>query len=446
MYGITFPPIEISHNWRQTDGLMIARNFYEVDSNILYPRVDIAGDKSGIVGSEFPILNYLVYLLSLVFGFHDWFGRLIVLVFSSFGAFYFHRLLRSAFNETVAFNSTILLMASMWFSFSRKMIPDVFAASLCIMALYFAYRYLKEGGSYRLLFVLALATFGTMSKILTATILTALVVPMLDKTIPLSRKGMLSVVSTIVLGVVAWWYFIWVPYLNTIGFAGHFFMGLSFKDGLVRIIELPFPVFNKLFLSPIKYTGFAALMISFFFVVKRKHWISLLCFAVPAFSYLLIFVKTGSYIATGDNYYVLTLIPAMAFVIGYGLSLIDNRKIAVAALIIISVESIADQIYDFRIKAPFESLATLEPVMDRYSQREDLIAINCEPDYPTAMFMAHRRGWCMPYDLTNPVIVEDLKDRGCKLVLITKELYGDLELPYTVVYDSESFRVYRLKD
>lgn len=445
MYGVTFPPLEIGHNWRQTDGLMIARNFYEVDSNILYPRVDLDGSNSGIVGCEFPILNYLVYLVSLPFGFHDWFGRLIVLIFSSLGAFYFHRLLKLVFNEAVAFNSTILLMASMWFSFSRKTMPDVFAASLCIMALYFAYRYLKEGGVYRLLLVLVLASLGAASKALAPSILTVLALPMLNASIPLSRKVWLSVASSIALGAFAWWYFVWVPHLQSIGFSAHFFTGMTYEEGLRSIMQFFLPVLDRLFLSPIKYTGFVALIASLFVVIRRKHWTPLLCFAIPASAFLLMFVKTGPYIATGDNYYVIALIPALAFMAGYGISLIDNRKLAIAALVIISVESMADQVYDFRIKPEYQAMQDLEALLDQYSTRDDLIAINCDRDYPTAMYMAHRRGWGVPANLVNPAVVDDLKSKGCKLILIIKEHYGDLDLPYPVVYDSRSFKLYSLK-
>src|SRR5688572_28681282 len=145
LYGITNPPLEVGHNWRQTDGLMIARNFYERDANIFYPTVDVAGEKTGIVGSEFPILNYIIYLTSLLFGFEDWHGRLVVLLFSSIGTFFFYRLIRRYYDEPSAFIATIFLLISYWFSYSRKIIPDVFAASLCLVALYYCFRYLDEG-------------------------------------------------------------------------------------------------------------------------------------------------------------------------------------------------------------------------------------------------------------------------------------------------------------
>jgi len=36
LFGITNPPLEIAHNWRQTTVTMVARNFYETKTNIFY--------------------------------------------------------------------------------------------------------------------------------------------------------------------------------------------------------------------------------------------------------------------------------------------------------------------------------------------------------------------------------------------------------------------------
>ena len=136
LYGIWFPPIDISHNWRQTTVTMVARNFLEIDPNPFYPRLDISGELTGITGMEFPLLNYLCYLLSLVFGYQHWYGRLIVLVISSFGLFYFYKLVKSYFEEKVAFNASIVLLFSIWFTYSRKIMPDTFSLSLILFALW----------------------------------------------------------------------------------------------------------------------------------------------------------------------------------------------------------------------------------------------------------------------------------------------------------------------
>src|SRR5688572_19695697 len=175
MYAITNPPLEVGHNWRQTDGLMIARNFYEQNANIFYPTVDVAGEKSGIVGSEFPILNYIIYLISLIFGYEHWYGRLVVLIFASIGTLYFYKLIKRYFGESSALNASILLLVSFWFSYSRKIIPDAFSASLIIISLYYAFLYLDEGKLSHLLLFFVLALMGRLSKILVATILTVLV-------------------------------------------------------------------------------------------------------------------------------------------------------------------------------------------------------------------------------------------------------------------------------
>ena len=89
LIGITNPPLEAGHNWRQSFTNMVARNFYEENSNIFYPTIDMSGNRNGTVASEFPIFNYLIYLVSSVFGYQHWYGRLISLIFSSFGFLYF---------------------------------------------------------------------------------------------------------------------------------------------------------------------------------------------------------------------------------------------------------------------------------------------------------------------------------------------------------------------
>src|SRR6187399_1038601 len=95
MIGITNPPLEISHNWRQSLTNMIARNFSESESNLLYPKIDMAGNMTGIIGSEFPFFNYLIYLTSCVFGYSHWYGRIINLIVSSFGVYTFYLIVKN---------------------------------------------------------------------------------------------------------------------------------------------------------------------------------------------------------------------------------------------------------------------------------------------------------------------------------------------------------------
>src|SRR3974377_835409 len=43
-------------SWRQSDVAAIARNFSERGFHFAYPQIDWAGDATGYVGTEFPIL------------------------------------------------------------------------------------------------------------------------------------------------------------------------------------------------------------------------------------------------------------------------------------------------------------------------------------------------------------------------------------------------------
>jgi hypothetical protein len=446
MYGITYPPLEVGHNWRQTDGLMIARNFYEHDANIFYPTVDVAGEKSGIVGCEFPILNYIIYLTSLIFGYEHWFGRLVVLITSSIGILYFHKLIKRYFGEPAAFNSSIFILVSFWFSYSRKIIPDAFAASFCLISLYYAFLYLDEGKIIHLFWFFVLALLGCLSKIMVATILTVLIFPLFNSVIPIKRKVLLSFFSLVILVTVCWWYFVWVPYLNvTYGFEEHFFMGMSFRDGLNEIYR-NFALFMKrLYDTPFKYTGCAAFLAGVFLIIKNRQWVKLGVFLVPFVAFLVILVKTGAAIL-GDTYYVITVIPAMAFAAGCGLNYIGNKKVVAAILIIVGIESLADQIYDFRLREPYKSLSTLESIMDKVSERDDLILINSGANNPTAMYFAHRRGWtASDILLQDSAYMSDVKSKGCKYVVLATKLYGDTQLTYPIVHQSEYFKIFKLE-
>ena len=226
LYGITLPPLEFQHAWRQADGLMIARNFVETDSNIFYPRVDIAGEKTGITGSEFPILNYLIYLVSLVFSYQPWYGRVIVLIFSTLGSFYFYKSIKKFFGETVAFNAAIILTASYWFSYSRKIFPDCFAAGLCLMALYFVLTYLENGKwRYLLLYLFLGSTRVPFKNFVRANPFCSRYTRLLW-TISQNAKGLDDVCSGVILLLLIGWYFVWAVYLNeTFGYGDHFTMG-----------------------------------------------------------------------------------------------------------------------------------------------------------------------------------------------------------------------------
>src|SRR6266446_5084579 len=62
-------------SWRQSDVAAIARNYFQVGFHFAHPQIDWAGDESGYIGTEFPILPFLAAISYKIFGIHEWVGR-----------------------------------------------------------------------------------------------------------------------------------------------------------------------------------------------------------------------------------------------------------------------------------------------------------------------------------------------------------------------------------
>ena len=354
LIGITNPPLEVSHNWRQTTVSMAARNFSETDNHILYPRIDIAGEKSGITGMEFPLLNYLIYLLSVVFGYDHWYGRLINLIVSSFGLWYFFRLVKDHFGEKVAFHSAIVLAVSVWFQFSRKIMPDTFAVSMVIASLYYASCYFRGNENHRkqlysLILFSVMMMLGVLSKLPAGFLGVLLLIPLLHTGFSVKKRMVFAIALCASLVPAVVWYFRWVPHLvNTYGF-WHFFMGVSVSQGMAELMNHPGETFKMFYNVPLKFAGFAIFLFGVYNMVRDKNkWLNVV-FVLSSVAFLLLMMKSGRNFYH-HNYYILPFVPVMALVAGYGLSKIKRGSWSLLLLIVISVEGLANQQHDFKIK------------------------------------------------------------------------------------------------
>src|SRR6187399_407318 len=59
------------HQWAQCDRASVARKFSDQSLNFFLPHTHNIGNDTGIVGLEFPLVNWVVGVLYKVFGFHD---------------------------------------------------------------------------------------------------------------------------------------------------------------------------------------------------------------------------------------------------------------------------------------------------------------------------------------------------------------------------------------
>src|SRR6059036_1639644 len=132
-------------SWRQSDVAAIARNFSEGGFHFAYPQIDWAGDATGYVGTESPILPFLAAICYKFAGIHEWIGRGQAVIFFAVSLPFFFLLVREIFGSTAA------VWATFFFSFTplnifagRSFMPDVPSLSLAIIGLYFFLRWTHD--------------------------------------------------------------------------------------------------------------------------------------------------------------------------------------------------------------------------------------------------------------------------------------------------------------
>ena len=265
----------------------------------------------------------------------------------------------------------------------------------------------------------------------------------------ISRKLIVAGASVIIVATFGWWYAIWAPHLNeTYGYGDHFTTGCPlFSMGWDEIKANLSDVLRSVFLKPMKYLGLLVLIGSIVYVLIKKKWTVFALFFIPYICFLIIILKTGKSVAI-DQYYVLCAIPSIAFIAGYGLSQIRDKRVMYALLIAIAAENVGDQVYDFRPHKMNMAFADLENIVDKISDRNDLFVINSSPHCPTVMYFAHRRGWTvMPATLKDQSFMNDIKSKGCKFVIVCKEMFRenfDVTLDLPLVYQKDDYKIYSL--
>ena len=142
LYALNTPSIL----WRQTQTLMVARNFAEdirdgQFPNLFRPEVDWRAvtdftDTGVVGGTECPFVPWLTSFFYVVLGEAPWAGRIVPIFFSLLGLLFFHRLMHRLFGLSMAALSTFLLSISPMFVFyGRCQMPEPFAFAMTFAAL-----------------------------------------------------------------------------------------------------------------------------------------------------------------------------------------------------------------------------------------------------------------------------------------------------------------------
>ena len=444
LVGIMNAPLEIGHSWRQAVTNMVTRNFYQNGVDFVRPMIDMAGEKSGIIGAEFPLYNWLTYLMSLGFGYDHWYGRIINLMVSTLGIYCFYRLVWALFNKKVAFSSTIILLVSIWFGFSRKIMPDTFSVSLVLIALFFAYEYLIRGKWFHLGLYFILVSLGILCKLPAIVLLSVWIVLPLVKTINVNRKIAVYISSGVATAIAFYWYFIWVPHLNLVNDFPLFFpRGLS--EGWHLLLPHWQGFLSKFYFDAFhSFVAFAVFLVGIFFLIKKKNRLLNIAVISTTLVFLVFAIKTGIVFPT-HSYYIIPFVPLMALVAAFAMEKLKPPYFAVV-LGIICIEAIANQQHDFFIKDSEKHKLTLEHELDKISNKKDKIIINGGTS-PQHIYFANRKGWTNETEiiLSNNYL-DSVTNLGAKIFIWDKKVGPAPKLNVYAEKDTEHYHFFRLKE
>jgi hypothetical protein len=154
------------HQWRQTDCLSIAKNYYEEGMNFFQPRIHYQGVEDGKAVSECPILNYTAAALWHIFGEHEFIYRLLeyiiflLAIYTLFNTLllFSHSIILSLFTVSIFLTSPLLAY------YGLNFIADVPAFSMGIISFCLFYRFYHHKRLFNFYLALVIGMLAVLIK------------------------------------------------------------------------------------------------------------------------------------------------------------------------------------------------------------------------------------------------------------------------------------------
>lgn len=437
--GITDPPIEATHSWRQAFTNMVARNMAEGDIDLLHPRTDLAGERVNIVASEFPAFNAIIATLYRVFGPAHWYGRVIALVVSTLGAWALYRIVLSRYGERIAFLSTFVLIWSSWFVYGRKSMPDTFSIALILIALWAVDNAVRERRAVWFIIAVPLAALGGLCKIPAVVLMIPWGLLLFHSELPMRWRSGASVAFGLAMAPVLLWYFWWQPHLlETYG--NPLYFPRSIADGAVGLWSFKAKLFERFrFSALLSHLAFAASLFGIWRLWKMKDKVALISISCIAFLFGYFMLKAGDVFPL-HAYYMLPIVPLMALLAGIGMEKIPKGAWTFCALFLVVIEAGGIRWNDL-VSTDKEYMLGATTLADRFTNKEDLVATNADMD-PRMMYFLDRHGWNLSNaQLASPEQMDSLRVLGLKAVFIDRHA-PSVPVAWPLQYEDDNIQVF----
>ncbi|MBP6825797.1 MAG: glycosyltransferase family 39 protein [Saprospiraceae bacterium] len=441
--NIDLPPLD-EHSWRQTITLGVARNYLEWDADFFHPRTVICDSRGGIQAQEFPLFNYCIFLLWKIFGAHDWCYRLFNLIVASFGLFAFSKIVRRLTDEKTALYSTVVFGVSVAFMYARKGMPDVFAVSLTLMGIQWAWRYLDEKKQWQLLLFFLLTATGLLCKMPAACVLAFLAPLALNTQDDKKTRIELAGAGALALATMAAWYFVWVPWAEKeYGFPLFYPQGIA--EGFQQLVAMRDDTLSRFY--PIALTSklaFVFFLAGLFWMFREKNRALTTIFATSTLLLFALMLKAGATFS-GHVYYIIPYVPVMSLLAGYGLQqVIRSENLRIVLLIAIATEAVYFHKTDFFIPWQEKKFIKLESITDSVVPKDSRVLVNGKNGSPAMMYFTHRLGWTVDDRMKDSHWLDGENTVGLNYVIIDRSQWKD-SIPYPMLYEDNEFRIFKIK-
>ena len=155
------------HEWRKTDSLSIAWNYYQ-GASFLSPETNhISSWGNRNAAAEFPLVYYLVGNLWKIFGPNEWITKLVsystlicsLVLFSSVANHFLQSHFKTIVFIGIIFSSPVLLF------YSDTLLPNVFSFSCVLFSSYFLFQFLVKNKKWALLIFTLFLTIAVLIKV-----------------------------------------------------------------------------------------------------------------------------------------------------------------------------------------------------------------------------------------------------------------------------------------
>lgn len=426
---IFFSPIG-EHNWANCDRASVAWNYFHNKASFLEPQTNnIAGNPSSIAAGEFPAHPWLAAQLYRLFGFHEYWYRLLTLAFSLAGYFFAFALCDRLIRRKVL----VLAAACIWpcstylVYYSTGFLPDNVSLSLLIAGFFFAARDYPGIGKRNFAGFAACSFFALLLKTSAFFLYVPAACGLLimafrnEKNIrPLLRPALYLAVPPA--GMAAW--LMYAKHLQEKYHSAIFLLKGKSPASSEEYRKLLSDFFNRseFFYNDLLVWLMAAGLVAVFFLRKRIPLFLLVSSLLGILSWFVFFWILARNASYHSYYHVPFHFVIFVFLLGIFIALdsFDQGKkqsavvlTAVLFVFLFSVQEIRDRLHPvaFGLQLEKADWYAMENELDKLHVPQDAKIFSCEDPSPNiSLYLMKRKGWTSLSHFWNSYKTEALSD------------------------------------